>query len=113
MCVCVGGVSDAPLHALSVHFIQQWRGVSGYGHGRALDHGAGRRPRRHPLSLLPPLRLLLLQPLLRHLAPVHRCGAAAAGPMERDDGGGGGQGWEGCRGGKEGGVGGGGARGEV
>lgn len=62
----------AGLHVLSVHFIQQRRGVPGDGHGRALDHGAGRRPRRHPLSLLPPLRLLLLQPLLRHLAPVHR-----------------------------------------
>lgn len=36
-----GGVSDAPLYVLSVHFIQQWRGVSGDGHGRALDHGAG------------------------------------------------------------------------
>lgn len=69
--VC-GGVSDAPLHVLSVHFIQQRRGVSGDGHGRALDHGAGRWPWSHPLSLLPPLRLLLLQPLLRHLAPVHR-----------------------------------------
>lgn len=39
---CVwGGVSDAPLHVLSVHFIKQRRGVSGDGHGRALDHGAG------------------------------------------------------------------------
>lgn len=77
------GELDAPLHVLSVHFIQQRRGVSGDGHGRALDHRAGRRPRRHPLRFLPPLCLLLLQPLLRHLAPVHRRGAAATGPIER------------------------------
>lgn len=57
---------------LSVHLIQQRRGVPGDGHGRALDHGAGGRARRQPLLLFPPFSLLLLQPLLGHLPPVDR-----------------------------------------
>lgn len=82
------GWNDAPpLRVLSVRLVQQGRGVAGDGHGRALDHGAGRRPRRHPLGLLAALRLLLLQPLLRHLAPVHGGGVAAAGPAGREGGG--------------------------
>lgn len=86
----MGGCSDAPLHVLSVHFIQQWCCISGNRHGRALDHGAGRWPWSHPLRFLPPLCLFLLQPLLRHLAPVHCRGVAATGPAGREERGGGG-----------------------
>lgn len=63
---------------LSIHLIQERRGVPGDGHGRALDHGAGRGARGQPLLLFPPLSLLLLQPLLGHLAPVD--GSVAVGP---------------------------------
>lgn len=62
-----GGVG---CQVLSIHLIQERRGVPGDGHGRALDHGAGRGARGQPLLLFPPLSLLLLQPLLGHLAPV-------------------------------------------
>lgn len=70
-----GGVG---CQVLSIHLIQERRGVPGDGHGRALDHGAGRRARGQPLLLFPPLSLLLLQPLLGHLAPVD--GSVAVGP---------------------------------
>lgn len=59
-------------HGLSIHLIQQWRGVPSDGHGRALDHGARRRARSQPLLLFPPFSLLLLEPLLGHLPPVDR-----------------------------------------
>jgi len=80
-----GGCSESPLRVLSVHLVQEGRGVSGDGHGRALDHRAGRRPRRHPLGFLPPLCFFFLQPLLGHLAPVHCGGVAAAGPARREN----------------------------
>lgn len=63
---------------LSIHLVQQRRGVPSQGHGRALDHGAGGRARRQPLLLFPPLSLLLLQPLLGHLPPVD--GSVSVGP---------------------------------
>lgn len=43
-CGWIGSVRDAwtPLSPLlSVHLVQEGGGVSGDGHGRALDHGAG------------------------------------------------------------------------
>lgn len=80
-----GGCADAPPRVLSVHFVKQRCGVSSDGHGCALDHGAGWRSGRHPLGFLPPLCFFLLQPLLRHLAPVHCRGAAAAWPAGRED----------------------------
>lgn len=80
-----GGCVNAPLHVLSIHFIQQGCGVSGDGHGCALDHGAGGWSWRHPLGFLPSLCFFLLQPLLRHLAPVHCRGVAAARPAGKED----------------------------
>lgn len=71
------GVRSAPPSVLSIHLIEQRCGVSGQRHGRALDHGARRGPRRHPLRLLPTFCFLLFEPLLRHFAPVHGCRAAA------------------------------------
>lgn len=67
-------------HGLSIHLIQQWCGVPSDGHGRALDHGAGRRARSQPLLLFPPFSLLLLEPLLGHLPPVDR--SVTVGPAE-------------------------------
>ena len=59
--------------ALLIHLVQEWGGVASSRHGGALDHRAGGRPRGRPLLLFPPLRLLLLQPLLCHLPPVDGC----------------------------------------
>lgn len=74
------GSSCSSCGRLPVHFVQEWGGVAGHGHGRALDHGAGRRARGQPLLLLPAFGLLLLQPLLGHLAPVDgRVGGGPAG----------------------------------
>lgn len=85
--VGLGGLAWPPLRVLSIHFVEQWRCVSGDGHGRALDHGTGRWPRRHPLHFFTSLCFLLLQPLLSHFAPVHRRGVAAAGSAGRRGGG--------------------------
>lgn len=74
----VGGVVCTPLCVLSVHFIQQGRGISSNRHGCAFDHGAGGRSWGHPCGFLSPLGLFLLQPLLGHLSPVHCWGVAAA-----------------------------------
>ena len=73
---------------LPIGLVQKGRGVSRDGHGRALDHGAGRGPRGHPAARtrLLALRLLLLQPLLRHLAPVHRCVGGRPGGRGRGGG---------------------------
>lgn len=59
-------------HSLSIHLIQQRRGVPSDGHGCAFDHGAGRWARSQPLLLFPPFGFLLLEPLLGHLSPVDR-----------------------------------------
>lgn len=80
-----GGSFNAPLHVLSIHFIQQGCGIPSNGHGCALDHGAGGWSWRHPLGFLPPLFFFLLQPLLRHLAPVHCRGVAVAVSVGRED----------------------------
>lgn len=80
----VRGVLAVPLThilVLSVHFVQQRCGVSGDGHGCALYHRAGGRSRSHPLGFFPTLCFFLLQPLLRHLAPVDCRGTAATGPV--------------------------------
>lgn len=66
------GERKSPLD-LAIHLIQQWCGVSSEGHGRALDHGAGRRSWGHSGPRLLALCLFLLEPLLGHLSPVHRC----------------------------------------
>lgn len=78
-------VTEQVQHSLSVHLVEQRRGVPGDGHGRALDHGAGGRARSQPLLLFPPFSLLLLEPLLGHLPPVDR--SVAVGPATTESGG--------------------------
>ncbi len=74
-----------PSLLLSVHLVQEGSGVSGNGHGRALDHGAGWRSGRHAgRLLLPPLGFFLLQPLFSHLTPIH--GGVGTWPGGNTDG---------------------------
>ena len=60
--------------ALPIHLVQEWGGIASNRHGGAFNHRAGGGPRGQPLLLFPPLRLLLLQPLLCHLLMLLNCG---------------------------------------
>lgn len=69
---------------LPIHLVQKRGGIASNGHGGAFDHGAGGGPRCQPLLLFPPLCLLLLKPLFRHLPPVDGC--VAVGPWREKKG---------------------------
>lgn len=64
---------------LPIHLVQERGGITSNRHGGAFNHRAGGRPRCQPLLLFPPLSLLLLKPLLRHLPPVYGCVAVGPG----------------------------------
>lgn len=68
---------------LPIHLVQEWSGIASNRHGGAFNHRAGGWPRCQPLLLFPPLSLLLLKPLLRHLPPIDGCMTVGPGREKR------------------------------